>query len=561
MGGGLTIRILHPARNVLSCNSPSDTLLGEFVRIFGNLALQGAWNMPSFENPKSSSRSSSATKHQNVATIVKQLAVGGFTLLLFSALAMAQESGVTHQNPDYPSGPPYSSVPDPATFKFRDLRDELRNKMTGTYTVSSTGDLFFRFPVSQRMSPQLRDVLRSADTTVGNLEGGMSDYPQDRAKVMADMGFDLLAPGEDDTVAGYETRAKYLAPLGIKVPGAGLNLNEARRPVFQEVPQGLVAFLHACPGNNLCGTAATNAGERPAKAGVNPLGLTVWNTVTAEQFNQLKAMRDSIVARRTEGDVLVPSALPPNEPAGRLTLNGEHYMVADKPGEIHYEVDPADEQAQVLAVRNAKEVADFVIFHMHVHQNRHAFQHYSIDNYPPDYLQPLVHKLIDNGLDMYFGSGNHTMQGIEIYKGRPIFYNQGNLGIDLLRTVNPPLGSGNLTSTERNERVYFHISWRDETSSIAYIASTTYKEGRLAEIRIYPVDIGLGKLPWSRENIPQTPTPERARFILESLQKYSQPFGTKISIENNIGVIRVPASATVDVGGDLVIPGRPAGGK
>ena len=51
-----------------------------------------------------------------------------------------------------------------------------------------------------------------------------------------------------------------------------------------------------------------------------------------------------------------------------------------------------------------------------------------MDNYPADYMRPFLHKLIDNGLDMYVGTGVHTMQGIEIYKGRPIFYNQGNLG-------------------------------------------------------------------------------------------------------------------------------------
>ena len=49
---------------------------------------------------------------------------------------------------------------------------------------------------------------------------------------------------------------------------------------------------------------------------------------------------------------------------------------------------------------------------------------------------------------------------------------------------------------------------------------------------------------------------EKAREILTKLQKYSEPFGTKISIEDNIEVIRVPPEATVEVGGDLVISGR-----
>jgi hypothetical protein len=82
--------------------------------------------------------------------------------------------------------------------------------------------------------------------------------------------------------------------------------------------------------------------------------------------------------------------------------------------------------------------------------------------------------------------------------------------------------------------------------------------GRLVEIRIYPADLGLGepRRPLSRANVPLTPTPQKARAILEKLQKYSEPFGTKISIENNIGIIRVPPEATVGIGGDLAIPGR-----
>jgi poly-gamma-glutamate capsule biosynthesis protein CapA/YwtB (metallophosphatase superfamily) len=234
-------------------------------------------------------------------------------------------------------------------------------------------------------------------------------------------------------------------------------------------------------------------------------------------------------------------------------------MVGDKPGELRHELNRADEQALVLAVRNAKELSDFVIFHMHDHLNRSLFQAYSHSNYPADYLRPLLHTLIDNGLDMYVGSGVHTVQGIEIYKGRPIFYNQGNIGADLVRGLDSTPDSHGMTRTELTERQRAGF-FSDESTSIAYVANTTYKDGRLVEIRIYPVDIGLGARPWSRENVPTTPTPDKARSILQRLQKYSEPFGTTISIENNIGVIRVPPEATVDVGGDLDIPGRqPAG--
>ena len=469
--------------------------------------------------------------------------------MLCAALLVPGTAAQTRNNPIYPSGPPWHIVPSADEFKFRDLRNELNNKMTDTFTVTSVSDMYWRSPVAKRMSPQLRDLMRNADLTVGNLEGGVGFDPEATASAMADLGLDFLAPGEFGGSPALQTAVQALSKFGIKLAGAGPDLTSARRPAFQELPQGRVAFLHACPGDDLCGSPATNVTQ-----GVNPLGVTVWNTVTAEQFNQLKAIEASILARRNEPDVLVPTDLPPPLPPGRLLLLGQRYISAEKPGELRHELEAADEQAQVLAVRNAKELSDFVVFHMHDHLNRYVFQRYSHNNYPADYLRPFLHKLIDNGLDMYVGSGVHTMQGIEIYKGRPIFYNQGNFGVDLVRGLDSPNNAQKMTRTEASEQQRAYM--QGENNSMAYLANTTYKNSRLVEIRIYPVDLGLGARPWSRENTPLTPTPEKARSILEKIQKYSEPFGTTISIENNIGIIRVPPEATVDVGGDLDIPGR-----
>jgi len=471
------------------------------------------------------------------------------------------------------SAQPFRVQGDRAQFPWRDLTKELRNKMTGTYTVASTGDLLFQEPAGKRISPAIRDVLKNADTTVGNLEGflvdrrnwaGVNGYgnnwaPKEQAKDLADLGFDMVAPGEaDGGEAAQVSTMKWLDEAGIKRPGYGPNLSIARQLVFQELPQGRVAMVAAFPiGAVASGPAATNkdgndGGERP---GMNPLRLTVWNVVTAAQLEQLRGIRDSILARRTEPDLARPSDVPVDRP-GRLVLLGKNYMVGDKPGAFHYEMNPNDMQAQILAVRNAKEYADFAMFTMHVHENRFAFQAYSQDHYPPDYLIDLTHKLIDNGLDMYVGHGNHTMQGIEIYKGRPIFYNHGNFAVQRFGSDDSPPNPGNLTNIEESE---FGNAWlQQEINLQAYVAQTKYVDGKLTEIRIYPMDLGVdaSKTPWSRSSIPQTPSPEMARKILTNIQKWSEPFGTKISIENNIGVIRVPPEATVAVGGDLDIPGR-----
>jgi hypothetical protein len=468
---------------------------------------------------------------------------------------------------------PFRGRADPATYPWRDLTKELANKMTGTFTVASTGDLLFQEPAGVRISSQIRDVLKNADTTIGNHEGFLVDRrtwagtrgygnnwaPKELAKDLKELGFDFVAPGEaDGGEAAQVSTAKYFDEVGIGRPGYGPNLSIARQPAFQELPQGRVAVVAGFPiGAVAQGPVARNkdGNEGSEVPGMNPVRLTVWNTVTQAQFDQLKAIRDSIVARRTEADLARPTDLPTDRP-GRLTLLGKNYAVAEKPGELRYQMNAEDLQAQILAVRNAKEYSDFAIYTMHVHENRFAFQAYSQDHYPPDFLVELTHKLIDNGLDMYVGHGNHTMQGIEIYKGRPIFYNHGNFAVHRFGSDDSPPNPDNLTNIESSE---LGNSWLQQYINLtAYVASTKYENGKLREIRIYPLDLGTdqNKTPWSRSSIPQTPSPEVARRILTDLQKWSAPFGTKIAIENNIGIIRVPPEATVPVGGDLEIPGR-----
>lgn len=44
---------------------------------------------------------------------------------------------------------------------------------------------------------------------------------------------------------------------------------------------------------------------------------------------------------------------------------------------------------------------------------------------PPRSIQRLAHVFVDSGADVVFGHSSHHIQGIEIYKGRPILYGSG----------------------------------------------------------------------------------------------------------------------------------------
>jgi poly-gamma-glutamate capsule biosynthesis protein CapA/YwtB (metallophosphatase superfamily) len=450
----------------------------------------------------------------------------------------------------------------------RDLTRELANKMKGTYVVAAVGDVLMQEPMGKMIDPAIQKILREADTTVGNKEHYVIDSrdwayghgnnwaPKELAKDLADLGFDLLAPGEGDGgIEGMKSSAYWYDQVGIKIAGQGPNLSTARMPVFQHLDKGRVALVSAFPvpdrgaGSSANVAANRNGNNGSDRFGLNPLRLTVWNVVTEPMLQQLKAMKVTIMARSTEPDVARPMAAG-QDPPDRVTLFADQrYIAGPKAGDYYYEMNRSDLEAQILATRNAKEYADFAMFTMHVHANRSAFQAYSQDHYPVNFLKDLTHTLVDNGMDMYVGHGNHTMQGIEIYKGRPIFYNLGNFAVH--RFGADDSGTGTMTSIERSEG---GDEWLQQyINLVAYIATSKFVDGALEEIRIYPVDLGVDRAnrPWSKMSIPMTPSPQLANRILSEIQKYSEPFGTTISIENGVGVIKVPREATVPVGGNL----------
>jgi hypothetical protein len=101
------------------------------------------------------------------------------------------------------------------------------------------------------------------------------------------------------------------------------------------------------------------------------------------------------------------------------------------------------------------------------------------------------------------------------------------------------------------------------------VATASYQDGILQEVRLYPIDLGVDPLerPASTLGIPMTPSAAVANRVLAELQQNSQSFGTQLVIENEVGIIRVPREATVPIGenirdfGTMPMGGGAAGGR
>jgi hypothetical protein len=334
---------------------------------------------------------------------------------------------------------------------------------------------------------------------------------------------------------------------GIVYAGTGRNLQEARAAHYFNSPKGVIGLVSTFSVDPTSGPSPASTsgatyreGDVGGRPGLNPLRVNAVYTVTAEQMASLRQVRDSVLARRSEVFAPVPPA-PANDPQDRLTLLGQRYRVGPKPGNTSYDMNAAVLREILRSIKNAKQYADFVIATIHTHQGNYAFQTYTYDNDTPDFLIEFAHRAIDAGADAFIGHGVHTIRGVEIYKGKPIFYGTNTFVYQYTSSL-PQNPGGPLTEAEEQmapgAAAAERVSVTERMESL--LTESRFQDGRLVEVRIHPVDLGQdGTRPLSRLGMPMVPSAAMAQRVLEKVQRLSKPFGTTIAIENGVGVIRI----------------------
>jgi hypothetical protein len=274
---------------------------------------------------------------------------------------------------------------------------------------------------------------------------------------------------------------------------------------------------------------------------MNTIHLTLFHGVTAPQMALLR----EIAGQPGSGD---------------LKAFGTQFRLMDRPGEHSFDMDPKDLREALVQIRTGKQASDIMVTNFHWHQNRYDFQAYSHDHFPADFEIKFAHMAIDQGDDVFIAQGVHTLKGVEIYKGKPIFYGASNF---VFQSAIMPLPKGRYPgqppsegfrgpfaqALEENAKAPLGVIvgeheyqgfWQLKANLESIVAYSHFEGGKLKEVRIYPVDLGQTPRPGSQVGIPRRPTPEVAKKILDEVIEYSKPFGTKIEVESGVGVIRVP---------------------
>ena len=133
------------------------------------------------------------------------------------------------------------------------------------------------------------------------------------------------------------------------------------------------------------------------------------------------------------------------------------------------------------SIRAAKQLSDFVIVTIHAHEPGNWSQE------PADFLPKLARAAIDAGADQFIGHGPHQVRGIEVYRGKPIFYSLGDFifQLDLLEPVGSDLfeqykmDAGTTTDAEFNA-MWNRLVFGGEVWYQSVVTTSRFEKGQIA---------------------------------------------------------------------------------
>ncbi len=371
----------------------------------------------------------------------------------------------------------------------------LLHEEPGDIIMTCVGDMIFNEQISGLRDADHRQLLRimqEADIAYGNLEFSINNHPE------------LQRPF-------YNFRAP--AEFAWEVAAIGINLvSMANNHALDFGPEGLADCLQA-----LDHAAITHAGAGLTLAEAHEPG-TMRTQSQKTHFALLSYMRYWTMKYRSR-DANAPSL---------ATIDPAVILVAGADGKVEAQEGPLESDIQTMEddIVMAKRHNEFVIVALHNHDLSHHRAFGIQDSTPPN-DQIMYRRAIDAGADMVIGSGPHVLRGIEIYKGKPIFYSisnfiyqyrtPGRIPVDLIHQRDGEIERPtNISVWDRRDppRIFEGVMLR-----------MTVNGERLKRIELIPFTIDdEGPL----YGVPRLAGEKRGKEIIETLRRLSLPASTKI---------------------------------
>jgi len=371
---------------------------------------------------------------------------------------------------------------------------ELLKEEPGDLVVTAVGDMIFNQPVTHLAEPDragLFRLLQEADVAYGNLEFSLNDRPE------------LQRPF-------YNFRAPR--DFRWELARTGINLvSMANNHALDFGPEGLKECLQALDHANI-----THAGAGATLAEAHALGKTelAGHKTTVGLLSYMRYW----TAKYRSKDPGAPS-LATIDPA--VILVAKDGKVEKAEGPLECDINTMEEDILL-----ARRKTDLLLVSLHNHDVTHHRAHGIQDTTPPN-EEIMFHRAVEAGADLVIGTGPHVLRGIEIYKGRPIFYSLGDFIYQYRTPDRIPADLLNQRDIEMpkvpNGSVWDRRDSREVMETV--MVRMVMNQGKLKRLQLLPITIDdEGPL----FGVPRLASTRRGAEIIALLQKLSAPYGTKI---------------------------------
>ena len=240
---------------------------------------------------------------------------------------------------------------------------------------------------------RVRDTLKKADLIYANLEG----------LLVKSVGTTIDIPDKPEWTHPGPDGVKALKAANVTVVGVANNVASGRDNILKSV--GVLdanGIIHTGAGKNI------DDAHKPAiveRKGVK-IGFLQYTARWYQDKDQIATATEPGVAKITSIDGIT--------------------------------IDPGDLERLKSDVRKLRSQVDIVIVSHHNRDGSTPVQFGAVKGTSAgrdrtrteEYQKQFAHVALDTGADLVFGHGTHTVQGVEIYKGKPILYAMGHSNFD-----------------------------------------------------------------------------------------------------------------------------------
>lgn len=353
--------------------------------------------------------------------------------------------------------------------------------------------------------------------------------------------------GVIDTMEAAEAR-------GLIHCGIGRSLEEARSARFLDTPKGRIGVVATSSTRSSEFAASSPGNGIAARPGLNPLRWGRAYVLPDREFQQLRQIDEMLGTAASLREVASIEVMPdigPDKFKFGSVFEGALQIERGERAHVRYFLDERDCWSILDNVQDAANRSDCVLVSLHTHEG-------TDDNWysprPPSFIEEFARRAIDAGATAILGHGAHMLRGVEIYKGRPIFYNLGSLMMEFEageQRITPEMYEA-YGFTKDSLPSHLHMSRvRDQSGKrIGFYGDLRFSRGCIAlcdfepnnvRVKLMPIDLDLNRPRPIERGLPAIASAEVGYEIAQEMERMSEPYETMINYDETDGTISVTA--------------------